>query len=274
MAVSERRIRVSPWGPSVDAPPVPSTNGHRLKAASDPQTRLYWLIGAVGGMFGALLGIGGGSAIVPLLILVGRLRPAQVAGTTLATVLVISTVGSGAYASLGHLNLALAWPIAAGSVVGSVLGALTARHLSMRLMMGLLLIILPYFAAKEFWPSLAAPDLVASTASLGLLGLGTGFLSGLLGIGGASLVVPSLVGFFLIDHIAAQGIAMSVAVADSTAGALTHARARNIDYRALANIAGPAFVAALVGAFVSHLLADSVLRMLFGTFLVAVWVLM
>ena len=47
-----------------------------------------------------------------------------------------------------------------------------------------------------------------------LLGLGTGILSGLLGISGASLLVPSLVGFFLIDHHAAQGIAMSVALAD------------------------------------------------------------
>ena len=53
--------------------------------------------------------------------------------------------------------------------------------------------------------------------ALVLLGLATGFCSGLLGIGGASLVVPSLVAFFLIDHIAAQGIAMSVALADSFA---------------------------------------------------------
>ena len=67
-------------------------------------------------MLGGLLGIGGGSIIAPLLLVTAALRPAQVSGTTLATVLLISLVGSGAYASLGHMDLGLAWPIALGSV--------------------------------------------------------------------------------------------------------------------------------------------------------------
>ena len=70
---------------------------------------VLWLIGLLGGMAGGLLGIGGGSVVAPLLLIATTLRPAQVAGTTLATVLVISAVGSGAYASLGHLDMGLAW---------------------------------------------------------------------------------------------------------------------------------------------------------------------
>ncbi len=45
-----------------------------------------------GGLSGGLLGIGGGSVMAPLLLSTGRLRPAQVSGTTLATVLLISLV--------------------------------------------------------------------------------------------------------------------------------------------------------------------------------------
>ena len=99
-------------------------------------------------------------------------------------------------------------------------------------------------------------------------------MSGLLGISGASLVVPSLVAFFLIDHHAAQGLAMGVALADSTAGAATHWRGRNIDYRVLLYLAPPALVAAVAGAFLSHSLSDSVLRNVFGAFMVTVSVVM
>ena len=221
-----------------------------------------------------MLGIGGGSAIAPLLFLSTTLRPSQVAGTTLATVLVISAVGSGAYASLGYLDLTLAGPIAIGSVIGCVLGSLSSKRLSMRLMAAIFLVILPYFAVKEFWPSLAAPEIVTNHVSLGILGLTTGFVSGLLGISGASIVVPSLVAFFLMDHHAAQGVAMGVALADSMAGVATHARGRNIDYRVLPYMAAPAIVAAVAGAFLSHYLSASVLRTIFGVFMVAVWVIM
>ena len=142
----------------------------------------YGLVGFLGGLLGGLLGIGGGSVIAPVLLLTGRLRPAQVSGTTLSTVVVISMIGSGAYASLGHLNLGIAWPIALGSIVGSVIGALTSRRLSLGLMLMMFLAIMPYFAAKELWPSLAAPAISLSLVSLGILGLATGLVSGLLGI--------------------------------------------------------------------------------------------
>lgn len=253
---------------------VPDATGHSRRFRHTARSALFPSIGLTGGAFGGLLGVGGGSAIAPLLLLLGRLRPACVSGTTLATVLLISAVGSATYASLGHVDLSLVWPIAAGSMVGAVVGALSARRLSARFMVGLFLLLLPYFAVKELWPSLAAPAIATDTASLVVLGLATGFSSGLLGIGGASLIVPSLVGFFLIDHIAAQGIAMSVALADSAAGVAAHARSRNIDYRALLRLAPPAVVAAIVGALVSHQLPEEYLRVLFGAFMLTIWVAM
>ena len=207
--------------------------------------------------------------IAPFLLVTGTLRPAQVSGTTLSTVLLVSMVGTGAYASLGNLNLDLAWPIATGSVAGAVLGALTAKRVSMRLMIVMFLVILPYFAAKVLWPSFAGPTISTSLLSLGSLGFATGFLSGILGISGASLVVPSLVGFFLFDHHTAQGIAISVAMADSAAGAATHARWGNVNYRVVSCLAIPAVAAG--GAFLSDSLPSSALRNLFLLFMVATW---
>lgn len=262
------------WGPYMGPSAGTTSTKGRSSASRTFRAAIFWPIGFIGGVFGGLLGTGGGSAIVPLLLIAGTLRPAQVSGTALATVLVISTVGSGAYASLGHLNLGLAWPIAMGSVVGSILGALTAKRLSMRLMVGLFVSILPYFAIKELWPSFVAPEIATSTVSLVLLGIATGFVSGLLGISGASLLVPSLVGFFMIDHHAAQGIAMNVALADSIAGTATHARVGNINCRVLLYLAAPAIVATGAGAILSHSLSGSALRILYGIFMITIWAIM
>ncbi|MCH7659823.1 MAG: sulfite exporter TauE/SafE family protein, partial [Euryarchaeota archaeon] len=125
--------QATPIGPS-----NPSASRSRDAGLTTPSTeaprslrvRVFSPIGFVGGLFGGQLGVGGGSAIAPLLLLFGSMRPARVSGTTLATVLVISGVGSVTYASLGHIDLELAWPIAIGSIVGVVLGAITARGLS------------------------------------------------------------------------------------------------------------------------------------------------
>ena len=232
------------------------------------------LIGFLGGLFGGLLGIGGGSVIAPLLLLTGGLRAAQVSGTTLATVLVISMVGVGAHASLGHVDLSLVWPIAMGSVVGSVLGALWAKRFSRRLMGFVFLVLLPYFTIKQLLPSFAAPALATNLPTLGILGFVTGTFGGLLGISGASLIVPSLSGFFLIEHHAAQGIAMGVALVDSLAGAATHAHGRNVHYGVVLSLGVPALVAAAAGVGLSSLLSDSVLRYIFGTFMAALFVMM
>ena len=263
--------RLSPWFPFALLSAFRRRTPQDSEAPRTLGPRLSSPIGAIGGLFGGLLGIGGGAAIAPLLLLSGTLRPAQVSGTTLAAVLVISSVGTLAYASLGHVDLGLALPIALGSVDGSAIGALTARRLSMGLMLGIFILILPYFAIKEVWPALPAPAIATSTMALVLLGMATGFCSGLLGIGGASLVVPSLVAFFLIDHIAAQGIAMSVALADSLAGVAVHARSRNIDYRVLLYIAPVALVTAVMGAMLSDRLPEVVLRDVFGVFMAVVW---
>jgi len=81
------------------------------------------LIGVVAGFFSALLGVGGGIIMVPLLILVARFSERPAMATSLASIGIIAFVGAISYTFHGDVHLGygllLGLPAAAGAVVGS-----------------------------------------------------------------------------------------------------------------------------------------------------------
>jgi uncharacterized protein len=83
------------------------------------------LIGLAAGFFSALLGVGGGVIIVPLLILVLRFEPRVATGTSLAAIGLIALAGTILYGLRGEVEYGYAalvgLPAAAGAVAGSIL---------------------------------------------------------------------------------------------------------------------------------------------------------
>ena len=83
------------------------------------------LIGIVAGFFSALLGVGGGTVVVPLLILVSRFSERPAMATSLASIGIIALVGSVSYAVHGDVHLGyavlLGLPAAFGAVGGAAL---------------------------------------------------------------------------------------------------------------------------------------------------------
>jgi uncharacterized protein len=82
-------------------------------------------IGLLAGLFSALLGVGGGILIVPLLILVQRFPERTAMATSLAAIGVTALAGTIGYAVIGHVDLTLAalvgLPAAGGAVAGTAL---------------------------------------------------------------------------------------------------------------------------------------------------------
>ncbi len=82
-------------------------------------------IGLVAGLFSALLGVGGGILIVPLLILVQRFPERTAMATSLAAIGVTALAGTIGYAVIGHVDVTLAalvgLPAAGGAVAGTAL---------------------------------------------------------------------------------------------------------------------------------------------------------
>jgi hypothetical protein len=93
---------------------------------------LLVLIGLAAGFFSALLGVGGGSVIVPGLILLAawELRPA--AATSLAAIGITALAGVVVYAVHGDVRVLYATLVGVPAAVGAVGGAALQQRLPVR----------------------------------------------------------------------------------------------------------------------------------------------
>ena len=99
------------------------------------------------------------------------------------------------------------------------------------------------------------------------VGLFTGIVSGLMGIGGGNIMVPaSTILLGLTQHLA-QGVSLIVIVPTAISGAWSHYRRGNVATRVAMLLAPGAAVGGLIGASVAQGLDRDTLRVVFGLLL-------
>lgn len=103
---------------------------------------------------------------------------------------------------------------------------------------------------------------------LSCIGLASGLISGLLGVGGGVVLVPAILFFLPVDAHKAIGISLAVIVPTALSAAYRHFQYGNVDIGIAAIIAVGASVGAYGGATLANQLDPSMLRKLFGVFLV------
>lgn len=79
--------------------------------------------GGVGGFLSGLLGIGGGTAMVPLLVLWGGVTQRDAHAFSLAAIIPISIAALAVYGGAGQIALGVAAALTFGAVVGARIGA-------------------------------------------------------------------------------------------------------------------------------------------------------
>jgi len=98
-----------------------------------------------------------------------------------------------------------------------------------------------------------------------LLGLMTGILSGLIGIGGAIIIIPSLVLVFGMSQHLAQGTTLALMVPPiGLLAAWTYYKAGFVDFKVAALICLGFFVGGFIGARYVTDIPDLLLRRIFG----------
>jgi uncharacterized protein len=89
-------------------------------------------IGLVAGFLSALLGVGGGIVIVPLLLLVCRWNARNATATSLAAIGVIAVSGVVSYAFHGHVDVKYAALVGVPAAFGAVGGSAVQQRLRTR----------------------------------------------------------------------------------------------------------------------------------------------
>lgn len=243
--------------------------------------RAYWIvlgIGLVSGLFGGLLGVGGGVIMVPAMVFFLQFDQKRAHGTSLMCVLALAASGLIIYARHGNVDLGFALALAGGGVVGAMVGARAAgvmNNAMLRkifsvfvLLVGLYMILLAVGLINVGSGGSQASDHSAGRILTAIgIGLLTGFLSALLGIGGGMVMIPSMVLILGINQKMAQGISLAAMIPTAMSGVLMHARMGNVETKAGKWIALGAILGALAGSWGAVQLNVAVLQVIFACLL-------
>jgi hypothetical protein len=249
------------------------------------------MFGFLIGTIASMIGIGGGVFIVPLLTLLYWFDPSQAVGTSLTSIIFTSIASTLNYSTQKRIYYKTSILLAITTVPGAYLGAyLTSiiEEKQLGLIFGFFLIfvalrmianfnIFTKSGRKENQIFKSEAELFGYKMKL-LSGIALGFfgglVSGLLGIGGGSLLVPIMTLVMGIPIHFAVATSMFTMIFTSTSGVIKHYTLGNIyfDY-ALALALGTVFGAQL-GAYYSKKISSKNLRRIFGIVLVIVSVRM
>jgi uncharacterized membrane protein YfcA len=90
------------------------------------------VIGTAAGAFSGLFGVGGGTLVVPLLVLWFGYEEREATGTSLAAIVAIGALAAAAHGIYGNVHLAEALLIGLPAIGGVVLGAAIQQRISAR----------------------------------------------------------------------------------------------------------------------------------------------
>jgi uncharacterized protein len=232
------------------------------------------LIGLSGGFFGGLAGLGGGIIMIPLMSLVMRLTQHQAHGTSLVAIIFTSLIGSITYFRHGSADLAAAAILAGSALLTARFGALYAHSLPDRKLkkaFGCFLIVISVLLISKgtiLQMSFHAGP-VLHYVILIVTGMFTGFLAGMMGVGGGGVMVPPLVIFIGMPQHLAQGTSLLAMLPGSALGAYTHHSLGNVVKTIALGLIIGAAAGSYLGASLAQHIPELYLRILFS--FVGVW---
>jgi uncharacterized membrane protein YfcA len=191
------------------------------------------IVGLLAGFLSGIFGVGGGILIVPGLVLALGMEQRRAHGTSLATAIPISISGLIGYALAGKVDWPVSVPIIVGGAIGAVIGTRFLRRLSSMVLRIAFVVVLVAAAARLAIQIPHAhergPFGVGLALGLFALGLGSGILAGLMGVGGGIVIVPALLIFWGLSSPVAKGTSLAVVVVTAMVGTAQNLRHHNVD---------------------------------------------
>jgi len=252
--------------------------------------------------FGAVVGFslgltGGGGAIfaVPLLVYGLSIEPRQAVGISLASIGMTSAVGFLGRWKTGQVEVATGLIFAAAGMIGAPIGSWLSGQIPGPVLLTLFALLMLVVAVRMWGKaSSSSAEAASSTADtkglkcrrdatgklhltstcamlLGVVGVLTGVLAGLFGVGGGFVIVPALVTFSGMTIHRAVGTSLLVITLISAAGVASHILAgREIPIDTTLLFVAGGVLGMFVGIWASQYLSGPALQKVFAAAIVAV----
>jgi uncharacterized protein len=231
-------------------------------------------IGVLAGLLSGLFGVGGGVIVVPALMAFLGMDQRHASATSLVAIAPAAVVGAITYAVQGEVHWLAALVLAVGSVAGAPIGARLLRTLPLRVLpwifVGFIAVVLVSLFTNV--PSRDGDVHFGAVEAVVLLGLGllSGVLSGLVGVGGGVVIVPGLEVVLGAGDLLAKGTSLLTMVPTSVSGTVANLRRGKVDLRVGLTVGVTAAVCSPGGAAIARVIAPEVGTVLFAAFLVVV----
>jgi uncharacterized protein len=245
----------------------------------------YIVAGFVVGFLVGLTGVGGGSLMTPILLLIFHIKPAVAVGTDLLYASITKSVGIFAHGKLGNIDWSIVKLLAIGSVPASVITVLVLRTVdvestdaisTIKFWLGIALIItsvavllrekLVAYAKNDRW----IPEKYVAPSTI-VLGLVLGSLVTLTSVGAGALGVTALILLYPREKITTiVGTDIAHAVPLTLVAGLGHAVIGTINYGLLGTLLIGSIPGIYIGSHMSSKVAEHWLRVALAAILIFV----
>jgi len=234
------------------------------------------------GIIASMTGVGGGIFIVPILTFLYGFLPANAIGTSLTTIIFTAIASAINYAKQKRIYYRTGIVLVITTAPGAYLGAWLTTVIKPRelgLIFGFFLIfvalrmIISLFRKKtqDKTSTVKSDTELLKSGKTIIIGAGLSFFgglaSGLLGIGGGTLIVPIMMVAMQMPIHFATATSMFTMIFTSISGVSQHYQANHIDFTFAVLFAAGTIFGAQVGAYASKKTSGQNLSLIFGVML-------
>jgi uncharacterized membrane protein YfcA len=239
------------------------------------------------GFLVGMTGMGGGSLMTPLLILVFGTSPVTAVGSDITYAAATKSVGGWRHLRLRTVNLSLSFWLALGSVPAAIAGVWVIEWLHDRygndlddivltmlaialIVVGVVVLVRALFMTRWLNGEREAFELTRrhKTAAL-VIGASTGFVIGLTSAGSGTLIAVFLIAYYRMVPRKVVGTDVFHAAILLWAAAIAHIVAGNVDFGLVGAILIGSIPGVWIGSHLSVKLPSGLLRVALGTVMIA-----
>ena len=234
---------------------------------------VLFALGLIGGFFSGLLGIGGGIIMVPLLLYVPSLIGFQAISMKTAAAITIVQSMAGSFSGLvvhkinNFVHSKLITCMGSGVVLGSLLGSYFSKQIQGEVMLGIFAGMSLIATVLMFIPSKKDDDLSVENVEFNkylafFVALVVGVLGGIVGQGGAFILIPLMLYVLKIPTRIALGSSVAITFLSALAGFIGKWGTGQIPFAMAIVLVAGALMGAQLGGRLSNRLKTASLRII------------